>query len=297
MTEASVVDASPLANLTIGDLADQTGVSPATLRVWEARHGFPVPQRLESGHRRYSERDVQAVRQVVKRRDAGVRLDVAIAQAGEEQKREDAPLVVSIFAELRRSHPQLPAHRLTKHTLMALSWAIEDEVGARSERAHLFGAFQDAAFFEAARERWTELGRVSRSAFVFADFSKTTPPEDPETRPTRVHLPADAPMRREWAVVCDAPHLPVAMVAWEVPGQRNVADRDRVFESVWTIEAAVVRAAARVCATVAAQCGADGIAPVLYHLADDPGPTTTDPATISTLFSRVLAYTDQHRHV
>ena len=31
--------------LTIGDLADRTGVPPATLRSWEARHGFPVPVR------------------------------------------------------------------------------------------------------------------------------------------------------------------------------------------------------------------------------------------------------------
>src|SRR5829696_338790 len=65
--------------LTIGDLAERTGVAPATLRMWERRHGFPVAQRRGSGHRRYDERVVEQVRQVVRRRDAGSRLEVAIA--------------------------------------------------------------------------------------------------------------------------------------------------------------------------------------------------------------------------
>ena len=43
--------------LTISDLAQRTGVSAATLRAWETRHGFPTPTRRESGHRRYDERD------------------------------------------------------------------------------------------------------------------------------------------------------------------------------------------------------------------------------------------------
>ncbi len=39
--------------LTIGALAERTGMQPATLRMWEQRHGFPRAQRLPSGHRRY----------------------------------------------------------------------------------------------------------------------------------------------------------------------------------------------------------------------------------------------------
>src|SRR6476659_2680948 len=67
------------AGLTIGDLSERTGVATATLRMWESRHGFPRPQRLESGHRRYAETDVGLVRQVLRGRDAGARLEVAIA--------------------------------------------------------------------------------------------------------------------------------------------------------------------------------------------------------------------------
>ena len=66
-------------SLTIGDLAQRTGVAPATLRVWESRHGFPRPSRRDSGHRRYDEHDVELVTQVLRRRDSGMRLEVAIA--------------------------------------------------------------------------------------------------------------------------------------------------------------------------------------------------------------------------
>ena len=46
-------------SLTIGQLAEACGIAPATLRMWESRHGFPEPQRLDSGHRRYGEQDVE----------------------------------------------------------------------------------------------------------------------------------------------------------------------------------------------------------------------------------------------
>ena len=47
--------------LAIGELVARTGVREATLRMWEHRHGFPAPQRLESGHRRYRETEVRAL--------------------------------------------------------------------------------------------------------------------------------------------------------------------------------------------------------------------------------------------
>ncbi|MDJ0976299.1 MAG: MerR family transcriptional regulator [Planctomycetota bacterium] len=39
---------------SIGDIAEETGITPETLRVWERRYGAPVPTRMPSGHRRYS---------------------------------------------------------------------------------------------------------------------------------------------------------------------------------------------------------------------------------------------------
>ncbi len=66
-TQLAVPMATPQATLSIGDLAERTGVKPATLRMWESRHGFPRAERRESGHRRYSEIDVDLVRQIVRR--------------------------------------------------------------------------------------------------------------------------------------------------------------------------------------------------------------------------------------
>jgi len=284
------------ADLTIGDLAARTGLSAATLRMWEQRHGFPVPHRLESGHRRYDEDDVTAVARVRERQAAGIRLDVAIAEAVERAQREAEPAAPSVYAELRSRHPHLAAHRLSKSTLLALSWAIEDEFCAKADRPLLFGAFQRGRYFEHASDRWRELARVSRASFVMGDFSdlddeaaRTLP-----AQPVRVDLPEDAPMRREWAVICDSVELPVALTAFELPGQSRVADRDRVFESIWTIDPAAVRDASRVCARVAADNGhADAAAPVLYELAEPPRPGTTDLVAVTAMFNRMVSYVDR----
>ena len=210
----------PGPTLTIGDLAARTGVATATLRMWESRHGFPVPTRLDSGHRRYGERDVEQVQEVLRRRESGTRLEVAIASVRLREAAEDAgPGAPSVFATLRRLHPHLQPRRLRKSTLLALSWAIEDECLARAGRARVFGAFQQERFYRAAEDRWRELARVARSTVVLAALAGEP---DPVPGTTFVHLPEDAPMRREWAVVCDAADHPAVLTAWELPGQSTV---------------------------------------------------------------------------
>ncbi|MEZ0579101.1 DICT sensory domain-containing protein [Nocardioides sp. MH1] len=279
--------AQPRAALTIGGLAERTGLSPAVLRMWETRHGFPAPQRLASGHRRYSEDDVALVRQVIRRKEAGVRLEVAIAEAAATQ----APPAPSVFAELRRKHPTLVTHRLRKSTLIALSWAIEDECCAVADRPVLFGAFQRGDFYRPSAPRWTELARVARSAIVFADAWDAA--TDEAIGPVRATLASDAPLRREWAVVCDARDSTACLSAWELPGQSTVPDRQRVFEAVWTVDPVAVRDAARVCASVAAEAGVLPARPLLYELADAPAPRVTTPTGVTALFNRVVAYVDR----
>ena len=282
--DADVADRS---GLTIGDLAEQTGVSPAVLRMWETRHGFPEPRRLASGHRRYSEGDVVLVRQVLARKDAGVRLEVAIAEASATK----APPAPSIYAELRRKHPSLVTHRLRKSTLIALSWAIEDECCAVADTPVLFGAFQRGDFYQPSAPRWTELARVARSAIVFAD--RWDGSADDAVGPVRATLADDAPLRREWAVVCDALDSTACLSAWELPGQTTVPDRQRVFEALWTVDPVAVRDAARVAASVAADAGVLAARPLLYELADAPAPRVTTPTGVTALFNRVVAYVDR----
>ncbi len=52
----------PVEFLSIGDICDETGLSPDVIRVWERRYGFPVPVRLPSGHRRYRPEDLNRLR-------------------------------------------------------------------------------------------------------------------------------------------------------------------------------------------------------------------------------------------
>lgn len=277
--------------LSIGDLAERTGMAPATLRMWESRHGFPRPRRLESGHRRYDEADVELVRQVVRRRDAGSRLEVAIAAVALIQAAIAVPPgAPSVYATMRRLHPGLHPQRLTKATLLAMSWAIEDECCARAERPMIFGSFQKERYYRAAEERWRELARVARSTIVFAGFPAEPEPVDSTTF---VVLPPDAPMRKEWAVVCDAAEYPALLTAWELPGQSTVPDKQRLFEAVWTVEPGAVRDAARACAQVAQQLGHAEATPLLYELADNPAPPPVELLQATSLLNRVVAYVDR----
>ncbi len=283
--------AADVEEFSIGQLAERTGVAPATLRMWEKRHGFPEANRRDSGHRRYTEADVRAVVDVLRRREAGVRLDVAIEQVrgGGAATREQRAGSPSVFADLRRRHPSLHVHRLRKTTLLAMSWAIEDEFCAKADRAALFGGFQRSRFWRPARERWTDLARVASATYVMGEFG---PGERMVPGVEIVHLGPDSPMRREWAVVCDAPDLPVAMTAWELPGQAAVADAARVFECLWTVDPVVVRDAARTCAAVAAAADAPGAASLVSELEARPAGEGIDTVSVTAMFNRMVAYVD-----
>jgi DICT domain-containing protein len=281
-------------HLTIGDLATRTGLAPATLRAWEARHGFPRPTRLDSGHRRYDEHDVAAVLQVVRSKASGVRLENAIADAVAVRRNPTA----SIFAELRRAAPHLAPVPLRKSTLLALTWAMEDECCARAQRPTLFAAFQREQHYRRAEARWEELNRTSRRTVVFADF-RDGPRADavraPGHGPTLVHLPEEAPMRREWSLVCDSADHPAALAAWELPGQQDVRDRDRVFESLWTLEPAGVRNAARACADLVEQLVPDRSGS-FTDLDETPAAVPSEDLRAATsLFTRLVAYVDKTR--
>jgi DNA-binding transcriptional MerR regulator len=279
-------------SLSIGELAARTGVTPSTLRIWEERHGFPVPTRLESGHRRYAEADAALVSEVARLRDSGMRLDAAITAARSEAEHQaqvaSGPRPRSVHARLLRSDPGLPVHRLSKRTLIGLSHAIEDEFCARARDAHLFGLFQRAEHFAAARPRWRELALLARSTHVFADFPPGAHDED---ELQLVTLPERSPLLREWAVVCDATEAPIALTAWEVPGQVGVPELRRVFEATWTMVPSLVREAARVCADAAA--GTPGGPALVDELAAAATGDRADPELAAAFFNRAVAYLDR----
>src|SRR5512144_964663 len=52
------------ARLSIGALSRATGIPVETLRTWESRYGFPVPERRPSGHRVYALSTVPRLRRI-----------------------------------------------------------------------------------------------------------------------------------------------------------------------------------------------------------------------------------------
>ncbi|MGE8361449.1 MerR family transcriptional regulator [Pseudomonas sp.] len=62
----------------IREVSRLTGVNPVTLRAWERRYGLIQPTRADSGHRLYSQSDVEAVRSIL----AWIERGVAVSKVG-----------------------------------------------------------------------------------------------------------------------------------------------------------------------------------------------------------------------
>ena len=222
--------------LTIGQLADRAGVQSGTLRMWEARHGFPRARRLPSGHRRYPVEEVELVLEVVRARESGLSLGAAIDRVAQTAGTLNAP---SIFAALRTLRPDLPPYPVPKHMLVPISHAIEDECSARGGGAVLIGSFQRERFYRQAEARWRSFARTAELTLVLADFAE---PRAPAGAPIEVPVGRSHSLSREWAIVCDGPGVSTCMAGWERPGGQG---DDRIFEMIWCAEPAVVREAAR----------------------------------------------------
>ena len=231
--------------LGIGEVVARTGVADATLRMWERRYGFPAPERLASGHRRYSEHEVGLIQAVAAKRAAGLALPVAIDQA----RREGSQPARSVYAALRARRPDLEPRRLLKPMMLALSHAIEDEALARAERMMVFGSFQRERFYRQAQLRWRELARTAEVAVVFADFLRL---HAPRGAPVEVPVPREHPLNREWALVCEGQDFALCLTGWEPPESAQRPDGMRLFEAIWSVEPEVVREASRICCGIAA---------------------------------------------
>lgn len=269
----------PQAGLTIGAVAARTGLSVPVLRSWEERYGFPSPDRLPGGHRRYREGDVERILRVQQERAAGRSLRAAIEAA------TAGPASVAgsptVFAGLRRLRPDLPVQAVGRRTMLAISLAIEDECLARAERPHLAAAFQREDVYRGAQVRWDALAAAAASTIVFADFARS--------RRTRsgvheISIPDEDPLRREWAVVCDDPMTSAVLAGWE--------RQDGGFDCMWSVDPDVVRAA-----TVAARDLASRMAPRLQlppGPADEPWPRAParELRAAVALTNRIVGYLD-----
>jgi len=75
----------------ISTVSTMTGVNPVTLRAWERRYGLIKPNRTESGHRLYSDEDVERIKLILQLIDEGIaisRVKEALKIASEDQQKD-----------------------------------------------------------------------------------------------------------------------------------------------------------------------------------------------------------------
>jgi DICT domain-containing protein len=267
--------------LTISEVAARSGVPAGTLRMWEERYGFPRPERLPSGHRRFTPDQVDAVRAVVAARESGLALPAAIERVlGTGEERRD-----SLFGLLRLRRPEVAPELIPKRRLIALTHAIEDECLARAHAPVLIGSFQRERFFRAEQARWRGFASTAAVAVVFADFKTRT-----DSEPLRLRVPRSHPLSREWAIVCLAPGASAALAGWEPPGQEDAADAERRFEAIWTVDPELAYEAADAASELAKRVEPTIGARITDALGPRPAPTGADVRAVAALARRMVSY-------
>jgi len=266
--------------MSMREMSERSGVSEATLRMWELRHGFPEPHRRSSGHRRYSELDLARVRAVVRARESGLSLPAAIELASGHTD-EQPP---SVYATLRDRIPGLDSQLVPKPGLLAMSRAIEDESMARAERPLLFACFQRERFYRQSEERWRELARTAERAVVLADFRRV---RRSRQAPLEIPIRVSEPIAREWVIVCESAGFAACLAGWERPHE---APGQRAFEAVWTVEASAVRLAAQVCWRLASQAAPGLLGDLRERLYDAPVPREHELRSALQLSTRMVRY-------
>ena len=285
--------AAPMADgLSIREVAEQTGLAPGTIRMWEQRHGFPSPRRTASGYRRYEPDDVETLRRARAHRQRGLSVSAALQRARETRAGSDLP---SIYAAVAGSDHGARPQVLRKSTLVALSRAIEHELLARAAAPVLFAAFQRERFYRTLEPRYRRMARHADAATVFADF--------PVLRrlsgaPVEVPIAERAALANEWAVIVDAPGYAACLLAWEQPGAIEPGgpqDGDRRFEAIWTIDPRATRRAAQAAARLAGNADADYGRRLTELLADRPLAMEQPAPALTALTNRLLAYVEAER--
>lgn len=280
--------------LKIKDVADRTGVAPATIRMWEQRYGFPTPTRTPAGYRLYTQADIEAIRTVLALRHRGLSISAAVERArlsGGVGDSDTGPVTVdarpSIYAAVASVDPTAHPRVLRRSTLAAMSHAIEDELLARGARGIVVGAFQREPFYERVAHRYRQIAMRSDAALVFADFPEVV---ELAGEPTRIPIaPTDA-LGNEWAVVVDSPGYSACLLAWERPNRS--AGGERMFEAILSLDPRAARRACRAAAQLASRRDA-GVGSALDALLQGRPLATEPPASaLTSLTNRMVAYLD-----
>ncbi|MCT8163817.1 MULTISPECIES: MerR family transcriptional regulator [unclassified Pseudomonas] len=90
----------------IREVARLTGVNPVTLRAWERRYGLIQPTRTDSGHRLYSQADIEDIRRILGWLERGVTVSKVGSILARDRARLDAgpahgPAALRLQAQVR----------------------------------------------------------------------------------------------------------------------------------------------------------------------------------------------------
>ena len=274
--------------LAIKDVAERTGLAAGTIRMWEQRYGVPTPERTPGGYRMYSDGDVDLLRRALVLRERGLSVRAALARARAAGGPTDRP---SIYGAIISGDAPIRPQVLRKRTLLAISRAIEDETLARAAGPVVFGAFQRERNYRAVQHRYERLAAVAEAAVVFADFAA---PRFAAGAPAELPIEPDGSLGNEWVVVVDAPGYAACLLAWERPRSpredAETADRDRLFETVWTLDPAVVRQAALVGCSLARLAAPELADRIERTLSDRPLAAEAPAPALTALTNRLVAY-------
>jgi DICT domain-containing protein len=275
-------------HLAIKDVAERTGIAAGTIRMWEQRYGFPVPERTASGYRRYTAQDVDVLQRVAAFRESGLSVPAAIERARVSAEPAEQP---SIYGAILSSGAPVQSQQLRKRTLISISRAIEDEMLARGTSPVVVGAFQQERNYRVVQHRYRRLAQVADVAIVFADFPELRVAPD---EPTEIPVSPDESIGNEWAVVVDAPGFAACLLAWEHPRSRaeeaGTADGERRFESLWTMDPEVVRRASLASAALASKVSAEIGEGMELALRDRPLAMDSPAPALTALCNRMIAY-------
>jgi DICT domain-containing protein len=231
-----------VAALTISEVAERTGIPASTLRMWEARYGFPEPRRPTGSHRRYSDEECRVLLEIKDARERGLGMSAAIAAGRDAVRRAQD----SILNGLRLRHPDLPVLALPEPFMLALSAALETTASHHPDGV-LVGAFQRLPAHRVVEPAWSGLAQEARAAVVFAGFQAC----DHDGALWRIPVRSGTPLAEEWAVVCDTPTWWGCLVGRELRTRGARRRGQRTFEALWSLDPPVVRDAARVAAVLA----------------------------------------------
>ena len=112
--------------LSIGALARATAIPVETLRTWERRYGYPVPQRKPSGHRLYPVRSVPRLRRIAQALAGGHRASEVVPASDADLR---ALLETASSSPVRR--PPRPQSGSLTADLLAAVRAFDGEVVTR----------------------------------------------------------------------------------------------------------------------------------------------------------------------